>query len=102
MDELGAGEVAAKCHPFPDPPASPSSLLIPFLPLSPPCNSCAKSLPSWSSLAASVATGIYLPGSGVTEETGGSYVERTWALEERTHQKKGRAGACVRTEQSEG
>lgn len=34
----------------------------------PPENSCAKSFPSGSSLAASVATGIYLPGSGITEE----------------------------------
>lgn len=70
---LDVGKVAAspgalKRRPIPDPPASPSSHLISFLPISPPWNSCAKSLLSRSSLAASVATGIYLPGSEITEE----------------------------------
>lgn len=65
---LSAG--ALECHPIPAPPAPPSSHLIPFLPISPPGNSCAKSLPSGSSLAAFVATGIYLPGSRITEERG--------------------------------
>lgn len=67
-ERLGLTPGALKHHPIPDAPASPSSHLIPFLPISPPGNSRAKSLLSGSSLAASVATEIYLPGSGITVE----------------------------------
>lgn len=98
---VGKAATSLKCHPIPDPPASPSSHLIPFLAISPPWNSHAKSLPSWSSLAASVATGISLPGSGLTER-GDQGLERTWALEERTHQKEGLGQGPERTGQSEG
>ena len=96
VDMSGVGKAAAslKCQPIPDPPASPSSHLVPFLPISPPYNSSAKSLPSWSSLAASVATGIYLPGSGITEERGGSRLrEELGPGREDTPERRAGAGA---------
>ncbi|XP_073737960.1 uncharacterized protein [Callorhinus ursinus] len=68
---------ALKHHPIPAAPASPSSRLIPFLLISPPGNSCAKSLLSGSSLAASVATGDLF--AWLRNHWGqGQDLERTW------------------------
>lgn len=71
MDMLDVGKIAASLQELSS--VTPFLTLLSHLPPtsfppSPPGNSCAKSLPSGSSPAALVATGIYLPGSGITEE----------------------------------
>lgn len=103
---LGVGKVAASLREL----SSVASFLtllshLPptsFLP-SPPGNSCAKSLPSGSSLAASVATGIYLPGSGITERGWGwgSRLREDLGPGREDRTRKRRAGAGPRGQSKE-
>ena len=71
---VGCGEgsslspAALKHHPIPDAPASPSSCLIPFLPISPLGTPGPSPSSLGSSLAASGGHWMYLPGSGITVE----------------------------------
>ncbi|XP_033722758.1 histone deacetylase 7 isoform X5 [Tursiops truncatus] len=102
MSGVGKAAASLKCQPIPDPPASPSSHLVPFLPSPHPTTP----VPSPSSLGLAWLPlwplgFIYLaqesPGGG-----GCQGLERSWALEERTHQKEGLGQGPARTGQREG
>lgn len=113
VDMEGVGKAAASCKGLliPDPPASPSSHLIPFLPISPPHTPPVPSpsllglawLPLWP------LGFIYLARESPGWVGGGQGLEGTWdlgpgpwALEERTRQKEGLEQGPERTEQSQG